>query len=527
MKNNKLFTVLSSLFLVWLIFLLMLALTGQRNVIFYDTLGQIDVSSEFTSRYPVFRYILEPFAALAFLLKDEFTWMFIFLIFYPIFRGVYLLLKKKGFFKSKKYRYLTYPIVDIISFSFQVLTLSILIVGLYILIGFLIQGYFFVSRYFMVPIQFAVHLGFILIIIKVAYTLLKFCHPKLKLNLSKKIQKSKRKSKLSRIKKESKLFVGIGVLLLSTSIILISTPFPPHEIVPTTPLEDDELLFDFHGHTTFSDGWLTVEERVNWYIQQGISGAAFSDHDDLRGATTASYYVTKHNLDFTVFMAEEWTDNEKDIHMNIFGLSEEIVPLQSYTPGGPLAMNASDTISYVKSNGGFITVNHYNYDPNPEGGYGVPYTLTQLRDWGVDGFEIVNGGSYSGKYLQIRQFCLDNNLTCIGGSDIHTNEDLNTFIKMKLDDPTNLTITNIFNTLKNNTHQVIAIDLTPEIVNFPNDLNDLGFYILEGFINYISNMDFYQSLSWLIWSTIGYTLLFLIYRKIKKTDLRFLKNKVV
>ncbi len=93
-------------------------------------------------------------------------------------------------------------------------------------------------------------------------------------------------------------------------------------------------------------------------------------------------------------------------------------------------------------------------------------------------------------------------------------------------DPTNLTITNIFNTLKNNTHQIIAIDLAPEIVDFPGDLNDFGFYVLEDFINYISNMDFYQALSWILWSTIGYTVIFLIYRKVKKTDLRFLKNKM-
>lgn len=174
--------------------------------------------------------------------------------------------------------------------------------------------------------------------------------------------------------------------------------------------------------------------------------------------------------------------------MNYYGVLEEIVPLQSYTPGGPVAMNASDTISYVKANGGYITVNHYNYDPNPSGGFGVPYTLDQLRDWGVDGFEIVNGGSYGGKYQQIRDYCLSNNLTCMGGSDIHTNEDLNTFIKMKLADPTNFTITNIFETLKNNTHEIIAINLNPEVIDFPGDLNDIGFYVLESYINYLFNL---------------------------------------
>ncbi|GAJ22479.1 unnamed protein product, partial [marine sediment metagenome] len=62
----------------------------------------------------------------------------------------------------------------------------------------------------------------------------------------------------------------------------------------------------------------------------------------------------------------------------------------------------------------------------------------------------INSGGYS-KYTEIRQFCLDNNLICIAGSDIHTNEDLNTFIKLKLDDPNNKTIENIFKNLKNNT----------------------------------------------------------------------------
>ncbi len=530
-KKNKFFTILSIAFLMWLVFLVILSIFGQRTVIFYDALGQVDVSSEYSSKLSLLRYFVEPFYVLAYILEMEFTWMFLFLIFYPILRGIYLYLKKRGMFSSDKYRYITYPIADIIYFSFKVLSLSILTVGIYILVGFIAQGYFFVSRYFMVPVQIAVHLSMILIFIKIGYTILKFFHPKLSLNLSRKLlnRKPKRKSKKQAIKRETVYYIGIGVILLSANIVLISTPFPTHEIIPAIPLEDDEFLFDFHVHTTFSDGWLTVEERIDWYIKQGISGAAFSDHDNIRGATMALKYVEDNNLDFVVLIAEEWTNNaiKPKLHMNYFGLAEEIVPLQSYTPGGPIALNASDTISYVKANGGYITVNHYNYEPNPKSGFGAPYTLTQLRDWGVDGFEIVNGGSYLGKYLQIRQFCLDNNLTCIGGSDIHTNEDLNTFIKMRLDDPTNLTITNIFETLNKNTHQVIAIVLNPKVVDFPGDLNDFGFYVLEDFINYILNINAYQALSWILWSTMGYIIIFLIYRKVKKTNLRFLKTKII
>jgi len=527
-KKNKVFTALTLIFCIWIILLILSAIIGDRKVVFYDALGQVDVSSNYISMIPILRYIIEPFVAISFIVEyQEFSWLILFFIMYPIIRIIYLLLKKKGKIRSKKLKYLSMPIADLITFSFKILTLTVLIIAISMLIGYLIQGFLFVSRYFMVPIQIGIHLCMILIIIKALYTLLKIFHPKLKLNYSAKIEKHKTKNrlKLRKINKELVYLVGIGVILIGTNIVLISIPFPTHKIKPVVPLDDDEFLFDFHVHTIMSDGWLTVEERIQWYISHGISGAAFTDHDNQRGAILAQEYVNKHGLDFTVLMGEEWTDHENDIHMNYFGLAEEIVPLESYTPGGPTAMNASDLINYIKANGGYITVNHYNYKENPNGGYGVPYNLTQLMNWGVDGFEIVNGGSYQNKYIHIRQFCRTNNLTCMGGSDIHTNEDLNTFTKLKLTDPTNLSVANIFETLKLNTHEVIAIEFYPKVVDFPGDLNDLGFYILEDFINYILGADAYQSLSWIIWSGLVYFLFFLGYRKVKQIDLRTLRNK--
>jgi hypothetical protein len=523
-KKNKFFTVISIFFFIWFLFLTVLSIIGEKTVIFYDALNQVDLSSNFASKLPLLRYIIEPFYTVGYILEYKFTWMFLFLMFFPILRGIYLCLKRFGLFSSEKLKLISYPLADIIIFSFKTLSIAILIVGTYLLIGFMIQGYFFVSRYFMVPLQLAVRISISLIFIKIVYMCIKLLHPKLSLNYSKKFF-SRKNSKLNQIKRELVIFVGIGLLLLSINVISISTPFPPHKIIPVEPLDDDEFLFDFHVHTTYSDGWLTVEERIKWYIKQGISGAAFSDHDNLRGSRSAQKYVEDHDLDFVVFMAVEWTDNVHDFHMNYYGITEEIVPLQSYTPGGPVAMNASNTINYVKANGGYIIVNHYNYVLNPNGGFGVPYSLDQLRDWGIDGFEIVAGGSYRGKYQQIRDYCMSNNLICIGGSDIHTNEDLNTFVKVKLVDPTNFTTTNIFETLKNNTHEVIAIDLNPDIVDFPRDLNKLGFYVLEDFINYLLNIDGFQALSWIIWSGFIYFIFYFSYKKVKKVDLKLLKSK--
>jgi hypothetical protein len=262
-----------------------------------------------------------------------------------------------------------------------------------------------------------------------------------------------------------------------------------------------------------------------WYIEQGIDGAAFTDHDNIRGAIMARNYVESNNLDFVVWIGAEWTDNENDIHMNYYGLEEEIVaPMSKTSLGTSLVLNASDMITYVKNNGGYVIVNHYNYDPNPSGGFGTPYSLEQLRDWGVDGFEIVNGDDVEAK--EIREFCLNNtnsyneSMICFGGSDIHTSEELNAFIKVRLDDPSNKTIDNIFKNLRSNNHSMITINLHSNLVNFPGVINILGFELLEDFINYLLNLDLFQILSWILWSTITYILIFITYRKIKKQVLK-------
>ena len=527
-RKHKSFTILTMGFFIWLTFLLIL-LANKRTVVFYDALNQLDVTSSYSSILPASRYLVEPFFAIAMVLGMEFSWMFLFLIFYPLIRIIFILYKKRKAKMSKKLNFLLIISRDITKFAFKVIVIAMSIVLVIILIGTMIEGFLFVNRYFMIPIQIAVHSALILIIIKSLYVLLKLVHPNLKLKSQNKnkirIRRISKSLKLKKIKNELIYYIGIGSLLLSLNIVLISAPFPTQKIVPTH-LDDDEFLIDLHVHTVYSDGWLTPEERVMWYIEQGISIAAFSDHDNLRGAHAAQKFVEDRSLDFTVLTAEEWTDHENDIHMNYFGVNEEIVPLESYTPNGPKAMNASDLINYVKSKGGYITVNHYNYDPNPQGGFGVPYSLEQLRDWGVDGFEIVNGGSYGGKYQYIRQFCLDNNLTCMGGSDTHINEDLNTFIRIRLSDPTNKSVENVFQTLKKNTHQVVAIEFAPKLVNFPSELDDIGFYAIENFINYLLNVDIFQSLSWIIWSFIAYLFICIIYMKLKKMSITSLERKL-
>jgi hypothetical protein len=491
-KEHRIISIFSFGFFAWIIVLLILEILNQRQVVFLDALDSYqgtNVSSEYISELPLIRYLIEPFAGVAFILDYDFEWMIAFTLLYVSYRIIYLILKRANKIHTETFKSIKYPIYRFMSFVFKVFSLAVLVIAISVLIGFISLGYFFVNRYFNVIVQVGIRISVALVFFKILH------------------------------------MVATLYLLVGANILLISTPFPTHSI--KTTLDPDEFLFDFHIHTTMSDGWISPEQRVNYYLDHGISGAAFTDHDNIRGALLAQEYVENNNLNFTVWVGEEWTDNEKDIHMNYYGVNEEVVAPLSKTPSGiPLALNASDMIDYIKDKGGYVIVNHYNYDPNPQGGFGVPYTLEQLSGWGVDGFEIVNGDHIEA--TGIRNFCLNNtnryneSLICIGGSDIHTNEDLNAFVRIKLNNPSNKSIDNIFRNLRNNTHSVITINMRSDEVDFPGELNDLGFDIFERFLNYLLNINSHQALSWIIWSGIMYGAIISLYKTIKK---RILPNQ--
>jgi len=470
-RNNLAFSIFSIGFLIWIGFLIVLSAIAKREVVFLDGLAGVypgeDVSMDYSSIITRLRYFIEPFVGVAFIIGYDFEWAIAFTLLYLIYRITYLILKKTNKVKPDKFKSLKHPVYNFMSFVFKIFSITLIVIGVIILIGSSIMGYYFVSRYFMVIVQIGIRICVLFLLIKVSHFAIIVFHPKLKFRKppKKKVSKRKRDSKIfkfsGKLKSELIFMLGTLYLLLGANIMLISTRFPTHRI--KVDLDSDEFLFDFHVHTTMSDGWITPEQRVMWYIEQGITGAVFSDHDNIRGALLARQYVEENGLNFIVFIGEEWTDNANDIHMNYFGIEEEIVPPMSDTPyGNPLVLNASDMIKYVKSKGGYVSVNHYNYDPNPQGGFGVPYSLKKLSEWGVDGFEIVNGDHVED--MGIRDYCLNNtnsfneSLICIGGSDIHTAEELNAFIKIKLDNPTNKSLDNIFNNLRKDNDYEISIN---------------------------------------------------------------------
>ncbi|MHA1147158.1 MAG: PHP domain-containing protein [Promethearchaeota archaeon] len=531
-KKNKIYSIIFLSFLVWITTLIFLAIIAKREVYFYDYLAEKDVSSHYSSTIPFVRYLIEPLIGYILVMGINYDVFFGFFLLFIIIRFSYYGLKRKGFFQSEKAKLLWFPVKDFIRFAFIVLTITISIGGAIIIIMLFGFGFLYVNLYWMVMVQIIIYIDIILIGIKGVYLLYIYLHSHLKFNyLEKNRYKSSPKRgktgiKLSRIfRRETTYFFGLTLLFLGTNLVLISTYFPVQEI--RADLEKDEYLFDFHVHTILSDGWLTPEERVQWYIDHGIHGAAFSDHDNRRGAIAAREYVKTYNLDFIVIIAEEWTDHENGIHLNIFGLDETIVPEESEEKDGPKAMDAEHTIKYVKKKGGYVIVNHYNYNENPEGGYGTPYSLKDLREWGIDGFEIINNGNLY--HEKIREFCINNSLAAFSNTDTHSNEEMESFNKLKVKDPNDLDA--IFTSLKKNEHETVAINTNPKDVVIPEPLNrimhELELDFIEDFIEYFLNCNSFQLISWMVWSAIGFTLLSFLYKKSKKIEIGQLRNKIL
>ncbi len=322
----------------------------------------------------------------------------------------------------------------------------------------------------------------------------------------------KSKSYRSRILRESRRLLSILSIIGFCYFIGWFSPYIPKQI--TTDLAENEFLFDFHVHTSYSDGSIPPNRRVDWYIGHGIHGAAISDHHSIYGALEAEAYVQRNHLNFTVIIAQEYTISEPRIHLNIYGLRENINPID-FLEGIPLKspyydskfLNVSDMIKYVKEQGGYVTVNHY-------GGIKL-YTWEQFRDWGVDGFEVANGGSEENKNLT--QFCKDNNLILIGGSDIHGGKDLDTFVKVRLEDPANKSLDAIFAALKRGDHEIIVVEKQY------GDRSAFSFLNPKMF-KYFSGLNMSQRISWMAWIFISYFIACGFYVLIRKRIIKIVEN---
>ncbi len=526
MKRSTLFVMLvSGLFAAWFLLLSILAMFSDRNPVFHDSLAGIDVNGQYVSEIPVLRYIIEPFAGFAYTFVqypiDAIVGM---LIIYTVFRVVLLLLERGLLKDSVKVKVIATFLRNTTNFFWKYLGIG-LIVGLAILLpGWAIAGFHFFMTTYMGGLHILVVFGFAILCFKVGWNAIILFHKRISLRIAPPPSWTSlpKRSGGYWVRKVPDVFVretkyAVAALLVGLIVYGTIAGLQLPNYVIRTSLGPDEYLIDFHTHTYYSDGSLTPAERVESYIQQGISGAAFTDHDNMRGALEAKQYVEQNHRPFMVIIGQEYTDMDIDIHLNIYGTTEQYAPLAQLSPLYPDVhfLNVSDCIIAAKAAGGFVTVNHYSGSP------GKPYTYADLAAWGVDGFEIVNGARDFP--AAITAYCIANNLACIGGTDEHMTKDINTFVKINLTDPSDVSV--IFATLKLNTHQVVRVEYTTNPLSIEEPSR--GINPVMPFVNYFLNLDAGQYASWFAWSSIMYVVFLIFTIMVRRMDTSAVVRKVV
>ncbi len=186
------------------------------------------------------------------------------------------------------------------------------------------------------------------------------------------------------------------------------------------------LKCDFHSHTVFSDGNVWPDLRVREAFMEGLDAIAVTDHieyqphkNDIIKNNNRSYEIAKikeKEFGVIVIKGSEITRKMPPGHLNALFLKDS-APLDT-----------SDFMIAIKaavSQGAFIQWNHpFWLNPTFPTKDGKPTWFPvhqELFDNGwMNGIEIVNERAY---YPDVYKWCIENNITIMGNSDIHDPSD--------------------------------------------------------------------------------------------------------
>lgn len=183
------------------------------------------------------------------------------------------------------------------------------------------------------------------------------------------------------------------------------------------------LKCDFHMHTIFSDGqvWPTIRVQEAW--QEGMDVIAISDHieytphskdvvvDYNRAYEIAEGIAAENNI--ILVKGNEITRNTPPGHFNaiFIGDSKDYIADRDKSKDKPAVMKAADQDA-------FIFWNHPGWKVRSiEGSYEWIDLVDELfKEKVLGGIEVFNGFGFHKKALD---WCVDNNLTVMGSTDIH------------------------------------------------------------------------------------------------------------
>jgi hypothetical protein len=175
------------------------------------------------------------------------------------------------------------------------------------------------------------------------------------------------------------------------------------------------LLFDLHCHTNASsDGVLSPEELVRWYIANGYDGIAVTDHNTIANVRAVQLAAPPS---LVVIPGMEWTTFR--CHMNILGVpvgrwdTAPRVLFDDRFVRYPSIAEIGQVCDWAHLEGGIVQYNHPN-DPSCVG-----LTSDEILHAGFDCVEVVSGLLDLRGDQGLMNFCKTHNMVITGGSDTH------------------------------------------------------------------------------------------------------------
>ncbi|OYT54774.1 MAG: metal-dependent phosphoesterase [Candidatus Altiarchaeales archaeon ex4484_2] len=162
-----------------------------------------------------------------------------------------------------------------------------------------------------------------------------------------------------------------------------------------------KMKIDIHTHSTYSDGYNTPKEMVEYAMKIGLDGLAITDHNEIKGSLEALKYSTR---DFTVVPGVEVSSHEG--HILCLGIMENV---DKYLP-------AAEVIDRVHDLGG-IAIAAHPFDRLRSGVGDLIYELD------FDAVELYNGHTLLST-RRLEKIAKEINKPVTGGSDAHIMDDI-------------------------------------------------------------------------------------------------------
>ncbi|ORX62163.1 PHP domain-like protein [Hesseltinella vesiculosa] len=193
---------------------------------------------------------------------------------------------------------------------------------------------------------------------------------------------------------------------------------PSSYLTPWNQSFQYNVLLDGHSHSNYSDGKMNVKQLLDWHIANGYNAVMVTDHNTLEGGLAAEQLALSDNYyreRIVVIPGMEYSCCR--IHMNLIGINDTI----PVGPPVPSDEQLQAVINQTHAMGGIVIVNHIPWSNTIETGYQLPRlpnhpSVADLIAWGVDGFEVINQGTFDWQTLQAAQA---HNLIQMIGTDVH------------------------------------------------------------------------------------------------------------